>query len=385
MGRVRQRDVVRVEIIESPTVRGGVLDAFTSLVIRNDITMPSEASFEIGDNGTWASMGEVFQPGVQFQVFVNDRPRMRGRVEMNDVPFDAGAGAVVRFTVRTKLSDAMFASARQKTRIKNTSIKQFILNLYADLGYTESDFIFAPYTSRDIFTGRNRGETQSPTNLDRIKVDEARVKPPESIYAAADRHLRRHGLMHWDAPDGRIVIGAPDDEQDPTYTFNMYRGGANGGGDAQTNNVLGATRTRDWSGLPSTVAVYGRGGKRDFVKSRVASFAVDQDVVDGGFYRPVDILAEGIRTQEQADRSSARELANRAKRKDSFSITVDGWSSWDGSQGFLYSPDTTVQINTDVAGGQAGAYYLHATQMSLDAQGGATTQLNMVKRGIWRL
>lgn len=385
MAAVRQPDVVRVEIVEDVNVRGGVLDNFTSLVIRNDITMPAEASFELGDNGTWASMGNVFQPGVQFQVFVNDRPRMRGRVEMNDVPFDSQAGAVVRFTVRTKLSDAMYASASQRTRIKNTSIKDFILALYEPLGYSEADFIFAPYTSRDIFTGRNKGQTNAPTDLDRIKVDEARVKPPETIYAAADRHLRRHGLMHWDSPDGRIVVAAPDDEQDPTYTFNMYRGGASGSGDPQTNNVLGSTRTRDWSGLPAFVGVYGRGGKRDFTKARIASIARDQDVIDAGFYRPVNIIAEGIRTQELADRASARELANRSKRKDSFSITVDGWSSWDGSEGFLYSPDTVIQINTDVAGGQAGPYYLHATTMTRDARGGDTTQLEMVQRGVWRL
>lgn len=383
MAASRPTDVVRVEVIGDERVAGGVLDNFTSLSIRNDITMPSEASFEVGDDGTWNSLGEIFRPGTQFQVFINDRPRLRGRVEMNDVPFDTGAGAVVRFTIRTKLSDAMYASANQRIRVKDTSIKDFILAVYKPLGYTEDDFEFAQYTAVNLLTGQD-GPASPPKDLEKIKIDQARVKPPESIYAAADRHLRRHGMMHWDDPCGKIIVGAPDDEQDPLFTFNMWRT-YEGGGDPQTNNVLNATRTRDWSGLPATVGVYGRGGKRDFTKSRVASVAKDQDVIDAGFYRPLQILAEGIRTQALADRASARELSARSKRKDGFSLSVDGWTSWDGYGGFLYAPDTTCMINTDVAGGEAGAFYIHAVTLTTDADGGNSCQMDMVKRGIWRL
>lgn len=385
MAATRQPDTVRVEVIANGDVAGGQLDAFTSLVIVNDITMPSEASFEIGDNGTWAQLGDIFMPGVQFQVVVNDRPRLRGRVEMNDVPFDTQAGAVVRFTVRTKLSDAMYASANQGIRVRNTSIKDFILALYEPMGYTESDFDFAPYVTRDLLTGRRSGITKPIPDIERIKVSEARVNPPETVYAAADRHLRRHGLMHWDSPDGRIVVAEPDDEQAPTWRFNMYRGGPSGAGDPSTNNVMGATRTRDWSGLPAAIGVFGRRGKRDFTKARIAGVAVDQDVVDAGFYRPVVIVSEGIRTKELAERSAARELSARSKRKDGFSVAVDGWTSWNGSEQFIYSPDTVANVNTDVAGGDAGPYYVHAVTLTRNAYDGDTTELSMVKRGIWRI
>lgn len=384
MPAVRPADTVRIEVIGSPTVRGGTLDNFTSLAIRNDITMPSEAAFEVGDDGTWSQLGDIFQPGVQFQVFVNDTPRLRGRVEMNDVPFDADAGAVVRFTVRTKLSDAMYASADQRIRVKGTSIKDFILALYEPLGFAEADFVFDQSTSRNLSTGREGRKGDIPKDLEPIKVTEARVKPPESVYAAADRHLRRHGLMHWDDPTGKIVVGAPNDEQDPTFTFNMFRG-FNGGGDPDTNNVLGATRTRDWSGVPAAVGVFGRRGKRDFTKARVAGRAVQDEVVAAGFYRPLVIIAEGIRTNALAERAAARELAARSKRMDAFSIDVDAFTWWDGQTQTIYSPDTTAMINTDVAGGNAGAYYVHAVTLTRDAIGGDTTQLDVLKRGLWRL
>lgn len=383
MAAVRPLDTVRVEVIGSGTVAGGQLDNFTSLLIRNDITMPSEASFEVGDDGTWRSLGNIFEPGVEFQVFVNNTPRLRGRVEMNDVPFDPRAGAVVRFTVRTKLSDAMFASADQRTRVRGVSIKDFILALYKPLGYTEADFVFDQSVSRNLLTGKSRQQGETPKDLEPIKPDEARVKPPESIYAAADRHLRRHGLMHWDDPTGKIVVGAPNDEQEPTFTFNMFRDPGAAGN--KVNNVLGATRTRDWSGVPAIVGVFGRGGKRDFTKARVAGFAEARDVSDAGFFRPVTIIAEGIRSRDLADRAAARELAARSKRKDAFAIDVDGFSWWDGQGQTIYAPDTVADVNTDVAGGNAGAFYLHAVTLMRDATNGDTASLELVKRGIWRL
>lgn len=381
MAAIRPTDKVRVSVIGSDSVEAGDLDNFTSLVMRNDITMPSEASFEIGDDGTWNSLGNIFQPGVEFQVYVNDHPRMRGRVEMNDVPLDTDAGAVVRFTVRTKLSDAMYASANQRTRVQGASLQEFILAVYAPLGYTADDFIFLQGTSRDLMTGRDAFTGELPVDLERIKLTEARVKPPETIYAAADRHLRRHGFMHWDDPSGQIIVGAPGDEEDPTYTFNMYRSPTL----SHLNNVLGATRSRDWSGVPSSVNVYGRGGKRGFTRKGVGATVNDLDVTGAGFYRPIHLLAEGIRTNELAARAAQRELSARSKRKDGFNIDVDGFSFWNGAEQVTYAPDTVGMLNTDVAGGAAGPYYCHAVTLTRDAMGGDTTSLEMVKRGIWKL
>lgn len=379
----RPRDKIHIELVADRISPGGVFDNFTTFEIKTELTMPSESSFEVGDDGSWESAGDLFAIGRQYQVFVNDRPRMRGRVEMNDAPLDTDAGAVVRFVVRTKLSDAMVASALQSVHVQNVSIKQFILALYKPLQYLEKDFVFAQATSRNLLTGRRTTTGERPKDLEPIKIEEARVKPGETIYAAADRHLRRHGLMHWDAPDGRIVVGVPNDTQDPTYTFNAFRDYASGKTDS--NNILSASRFRDWSAVPGALGVYGVGGKRDFTKSRVAAVINDLDVVRAGFYRPVAIVAEGIRTQELALRSAQREMSARSKRKDGFEIEVDGFSYWDGFNSIIYAIDTVAQINTDVAGGNAGAYYLHAVTMQQSVDKGDVTQLQLVKRGIWRL
>ncbi len=387
MVAVRPRDTVRVEILASETIQGGTLENFTSLIIRNDLTMPSEASFEVGDEGTWNSIGNAFEPGVEFQIYINDTPRLRGRVEMNDVPLDVSAGAVVRFTVRTKLSDAMYASANHSVKVKGATVKQFVLDLYAPLGYAESDFEFDQATSRQIIVGRpipSGADTEAIVEArDRLNaaIREARVKPPETIYAAADRHLRKIGLMHWDGPTGKIVVGAPNDANDPAFAFNMFRNNNR----SSTNNISGASRTRDWSGVPSVVNVYGRGGPRANTKKAIAAAATAADVTAAGFYRPVTVLAEGVKKQAEALKAANRELASRSKSKDSFSIDLDGFSFWNGQETSLYAPDTVALINTDVAGGDSGAYFIHATTFTRNASDGDTTQLDLLRRGIWQL
>jgi hypothetical protein len=379
----RPIDTVRVEIVAANGRLGGSLDNFTSLQIVNDITAPSSASFELGNDGTFPSLQDQFTPGALYRVFVNDLLRLAGRVEDNDLPLDASAGSVVRFTVRTKLSDAMYSSARQSVRVKNTSIKQFVLDVYAPLGYAESDFIFRSSESRDLMTGVPSGNqgNDAPVDLEKIKVEEARVKPPETIYAAVDRHLRRHGLMHWDAPDGKIVIGAPNDLQDPQYVFNAYRDPSK----SYLNNILGMTKVRDISGMPTAIGIFGIGGKRDFTKSRVAGFAQNDQMAEWGFYRPLVMPAEAIRTQANANRAAAREMSARSKGFDTYVMENDGLSFWDGSSKVNYGIDTVASVNSDISGGAQGAYYVHRVELTRNAAAGDAVNLNMLARGLWRL
>ncbi len=377
----RLPDQLKIEAVGAGGGKG-VLDNFTSFMITHDLTSPSEAALELGDDGSWASLEQYIAPGTEYRVFLNDRLSLSGRVEVDDIPLDAEGGAVVRFTVRTKIADAMYASARQKIRVKNTSIKDFLLELYDPLGYAESDFVFDPATSRDLMTGKDTANKGRPTRVDLepIKLDAARVNPPETIYAAADRHLRRHGLLHWDTPDGKIVVSAPNDSQDPIYYLRMMRGER-----GRENNILGATRTKDYSGIPSVVGVFGVGGKSNFAKSKVSALAKDDDVIAAGFHRPVSIIAEAIKTNALAERAAAREMSARSKRKDAWELEIDGLSWWSGTENVPWGIDTVCNVETDLAGGALGAYYIHRVVQRRDADSGDVTNLSVLRRGIWRL
>jgi hypothetical protein len=379
----RLRDKVHIEVV-APNGDNGVLENFTSFTISNDITQPSEASFEMGDDGSFGSMARFTAPGVIYKVFINDLLRLSGRVEFRDVPLNPSQGSVIRFTVKTLLSDANFASARQGIKFKDVAIKDYLLDLYAQLGFTEDDFIFNnPAEARDQMTGvisTNQGFPQF-VDITTHKVGDAKVRPPETIYEAADRQLRRHGLMHWDSPDGKIVVSAPNDTQKALYTLWCKRGPG-----SENNNVLGINRIQDFSGIPSIIGIFGTSGRRGFPGGgRISSIKTDSDVIEAGFNRPVIVISKGIRKQSIADRAVARELAARSKRKDAFTVDIDGLSFWTGDANIPFGYDTVVDVQADVAGGLLGSYYLHRASMTRDAGAGDRTQLTLLKAGVWDL
>jgi prophage tail gpP-like protein len=374
----RPLDTVRVEADGV-----GSFDKFTTFQISNDLTSPSEAAFEVGDDLTYPQLSDFVALGKKYRVFVNSRLSLTGRIEINNIPTDAQGGASVRFTVRTKLADALFASARADAKVKNVTLKQWLLELYAPLGYVESDFVFKANVARNLITGKstksNQGALPDP---DTIKEEQAKVQPPEAIFAAADRHLRRFGLMHWDSPDGKIVVSAPDDEQEPLYHFRCFRGPS-----GAQNNVLSITHGIDFSEIPSGITVAGSGAKASegFVRAKVIAQRIDADVTSAGFVRPVTILAQQVRTTSLAQAAAARELSARSQRKNTFDVAADGLSHWDGSGLINYAPDTVADVVSDTVGGALGLYYVHRTSLTRSPQDGDRSQITVLKQGIWRL
>lgn len=356
------------------------LDILTSVQMKNSINGPSEATFELGDDGTYPELEDFLALGQTFRVTVNDYARLTGRVEMLDTPLDAGRSSVLRFAIRTRLTDAVYASADPKIRVKNVSIKEFVLACYATIGVTPDKFVFDPATARQLLTGKPAKGARSPKDLAPLKEDQAKVRPPESVFTAVDRHLRRHGLMHWDSPDGKIIVGQPDDEQAPIYQFRSLRGSA-----AQDNNVLSVTRVRDVGDSPTLLGVFGQGGGRNFSKTKIRAIEVQQTLLDAGFNRPVLLVDEGIKTQELAERRARREVAMRTRGLDGFTVSVDGFSHDPAGRRGLYAPDTVAEVVFETSGRAFGSYYVEATQMAQSPGGGQTTQLTLVQPGVWRL
>lgn len=359
----------------------GVFDLFTSLELTNDLTAPAEAAFECGDDGTFRNFERIIRFGSVFRVLHNDRLRLTGRVEAHDVPTDAQGGATVRFVIRTKLSDAAYASANPKLSVQGATLKQVVLRAYAPLGYTDQDFVFKTDVSRDLMTGRSSKWSAARTpDIEAMKLEQAKVSPPETIFEFVERHLLRFHLTHWDSPDGKIVVGAPDDTQHPLYSFKL-KTGPNG----RFNNVLRAQRVRDLSDAPSLLNVFGIGGKTDFQKTKIARHLEIPEVAQAKLYRPVIIVDESLRTGDQAEGRARREVAARSKKLDSWEISTDGWSFWDGQRRIPYGIDTCADVEIDTAGGATGAYLVHRTRLRLDPLSGAVADLSLVRKGLWVL
>ncbi len=375
----RRPDVVRVE------AGGGVFDRFASLTIVNDIEGPTEAVFEIGDEGAWEALEAIVAPGQPFAVFVNDKLRMTGRAEVNEVPGSSRDGFKLALVCRTKLADAAYCSANPATRVTKASIKDFILALYEPLGYSEADFLFSEATARDLMTGK-AGGGKDPVDLAPLQAEQAKVNPPETIRECAERHLKRHHMTHWDAPDGRILVGAPDDTQAALYRAICKRRGP----ETQGNNVLRVNRLRDWSEVPGDISVFGTTHGRDIAKATIRGAAVDLDLArvfadTGHFYRPVIVPSEQAKTLDQATAQAARELSVRSRRKDAWQLVFDGWSYWTGSESIPFAHNTVIDVDVESVGaGAKGSYLIHRVELRFDGSG-QTTTCTAVAPGIWAI
>ncbi len=358
----------------------GALRIFDRVEVTNDITGPATASFSIGDDGSYESLYRALAHGKPFTVYLNGFPRMRGIVVAQEIPDDARGGTMIELRLATKFADAYVSSAEPDIKVENTSIKDFITRLLAPIGYEEDDLAFLPAAERDLMTGRPTRGGAAPADLDKIQVPQAKVNPPETVYDAGMRHLKRHSLMWWDAPDGRIFVGTPDVDQRPLYRFRSKRGAR-----SQGNNVINLRRVADWYEIPTSVTVFGGIQNKQLAKATVTATSANADMLRAGFYRPVYLPAEQIKTLAGAERQARREIAQRSKRKDAYEITVDGWSYWDGSSTTPYAPNTTADVDLDALGGVQGRYYIHKVTMREDARGGQQTTLSLVHPDVWRL
>jgi prophage tail gpP-like protein len=359
----------------------GTFDRFNSIEITNEIGAPAQCVMDVGDDRSYAELAGVIDHGSEFRVYLNDRLRMTGRVYIPNTTGSAANGSTTQITIRGIMADAYYASADPRVRVERSTIKDFLLKLYEPYGITESDFVFRADVERDLMTGRGSRGQAPPADLRRMTAKEAKVNPPETVREAAEKHLKRYGLMHWETPDGKIYVGAPDDQQLPLYRFASKRGWQ-----SHANNLLEWQRIADWSDVPSEVNVHGALVGDDYEnRKRVKVSAAWSDVQAAGFHRPVLIMDDGSRSASIAQSRANRERANRSKRKDCYELSVDGWSYWDGTSAIPYGVNTTCDVDIDAIGSPAGLYYVHRVVCTGSSQEGATTMLSLVAPGIFEV
>ncbi len=380
MAKRPDRDTVLIE-----SIQGGdfsiVVDRATQYEIVTDLTQPSVARFELGDSGTWSAIRDAIAIGARFKVSVNDKPRVTGRLLTRNLAVSASAGGTVQVVVRTLLADALFTVCDTNIGVRNATLETIVLAAFKRMGLTKADFIFRADLARDLITGRS--DPQKPAlEIHNIKEEEARPHAPESIYAFVDRHLSRFGLMLWDAADGRIVIGKPDDSQTAAYIMTMRRGVA-----SRTNNLLSVTKTEDFEEVPGMLGVFGVGGGKDVTKSRVRFVQRDAtlDALAAQLDRVAVVIDEGITTQAQAEARARREMMRRSLNKDSWALETDGLSYWSGSEAIPYGIDTVADVRVDIAGAANGPYLIWQCTMKGNASESHKTNLVGVARGIWKL
>ncbi len=366
----REPDEIWVE-----TAAGGC-SLYSGVEIVTDLHGPATLTLQVGDEGSWRDLSRIFYPGEKCRLFCNGRVLFTGRWETNRVTTNPVNGSVGTMVARTKMSDARYTSADISTKVTGVSIKQFLVTLFAPLGYVESDFIFDAAADRDLVTGV-RGTERAPVDLEPLQEQKAKIQPGEEIFAAASRHLKRHHLTLWDSADGGIVIGAPNANQRPLYHLRCKR-------DGRGNNITSAVRIRDWSEVAQRVEVYGTTSDDSDEAIPIRGAATDSDVdavfrKSGHFARKLVIPLDGTKTLAKAEAQAKRELASRAKEKDAWSIELDAWSYWDGHKLIPYVLNTTADVEVDTIGSEGtGRYLIHRIVRNIDTNSGATCTLELV-------
>lgn len=376
----RKPDVVRIE------TSAGVLDAIERFEIRHAIGEPSSATVTLGDDGAWSELGPKFAPGTDWKLFVDGAAQITGRVEIEELNGSPDEGVTIVATIRSKQTDAYVAAADPGVKVVGTTILDFIVALFEPLGFSKNDFVFTTYAVRDLLSGK-RGNTDKnpPADLEPIQVPQAKVQPGETIIEAALRHLERHGLIMWDSPDGKIVIGAPDNESPISYRFQLKKGEA-----SKANNLLGFKRLRDFSEAPSEVWVYGQTWGGDLAKSTVYGVAPNLPMLQiaaetGHFKRKRVMVMNQIRTQEQARSKAMRELSAARFKQDAWSLRCDGLSYWDGAQQTKWALAAMSEVENDLMGGPQGSYMIVGYRLSGDENTGTSSTIDIVAKDTIKL
>ena len=360
--------------------KAGSFDRFSRLSVTNDILGQAEATFETGDETSWPDIEKLLEPGTPVSLVVNGRPRLLGRSEIVEAEASPDGGVSAVITLRTKMADARYRSADPATKTNATSIKKFILACYKPLGLTESDFTFDAFADVDLMTGK-ASPAVTPINMDPMQPEQAKVTPPETIFDAVEKHLRRFGAYHWDGSRGKIIVGIPNDTKPPRYRMTSKSASAGKG-----NTILRCRRIRDWSEVAQEVWVTGSTMNATNVRKSLKSRSVDEEVLavantTGNFQRLVIIPAQGAYSAQAAKKQADRELSLRRRRKDGWEFTTDGWSYWSGSEQINYAPAMTVDVDVDALGGAHGRYFIVRTALNLTLDGAVTTSLTCVATG----
>ncbi|MFZ5896808.1 MAG: hypothetical protein ACOY0T_37475 [Myxococcota bacterium] len=364
------------------TESGAAFDRWTAVEILNSVVRSNEASFEVGDDGSWRDLSELAAIGTPFTVAVNGSIRVKGRVEVLNSPLSAQSSSTVRFIVRTVLSDLEYCAADVRVRVKDRSIRDVIeAVIYStELDIPRLEIQYRGDVSRELLTGRKTRGGAPAKDLEPLKVEQAAVQPGETVKAFIDRHLMRHGLLLWESPDGKLVISAPDDDQEETYVFRCLRGA-----ESKYNNVLSIDRTRDASGAPTDLYVFGYSGGKDFRRAKVSGRRLNDELIQAGFRRSALIVEDGIKTKELAERTAARAFSERTRKLDTFVIAADGLSYRERGGSVQYAADACCGIVADTIGGAVGKYYIEQVLLRRTPEAGDVTQLQTVKAGTWRL
>lgn len=210
-----------------------------------------------------------------------------------------------------------------------------------------------------------------PADVAKLTLREARPQPGETKWSFIDRHCRRLGVLPWMAPDGSLILSAPNYDQEPSYR--LVRRIVNDPRDP--NTILSGSVMESIGDRYSDVTVYGRGNPRSSSPTQVVGTANDESW-PATYRRRLMLQESSIRTSEEAGRRALRELATGISN----SFVLEYEMNDHGQGGVVFAVDTTARV-IDEPLGIDGIFYVTRRTFSKSRSDGTRTRLRLVPRG----
>lgn len=212
---------------------------------------------------------------------------------------------------------------------------------------------------------RGHASGMTGSDVERLRVSEAKPSVGETCWDFIDRHCRRLGVLPWIDARGRLIIGSPDYDQDPMWIIRRKLNGE--------SNVLSGGVVEDFGAISSECTVYGRTGGSDAARSPFHARVVNPNQP---FYRPLVISDPSVRTEEQARRRAVREL----NRQNESAFVLEYEMAGHGQGEFIYAIDTVADV-LDEAIGIEGLFYVTGRTFKGSRSMGARTRLRLIPLG----
>lgn len=272
---------------------------------------------------------------------IDGKPQLFGRVERTT---RGNNGTAVLCEGRDFIGELVECNVLPKS-VKvtdGTTLKQFILDVAGVVGVLNVE---GDGAARSIKTGIRNSSTG--TKFEAIKLNEVKEEPETGIFDFINKVLARHGLTLQPGKDRFTVeVSEPNYLQAPSGEIRRLLRN-------DSNNVLQAVSTRDYSSAPTTCLFTGKQGRSSESRSPMRNELFLTEQIRGYLkqpnltlpYRLLYLRDEKAKNLDQLLAAQYRAIAERMKDTLSYRVTLRGHR--DPSTGNLWGVDTILNVRDE--------------------------------------
>ena len=334
------------------------------------------------------------------ELFVNGASQLIGRIDASEI---GSEGSAVIYEGRDYIADYVEDNVDMKLTFKEgVTLKDVALAVLRPHGVTEvassSDI-----PMRQVRTGRKINGPPNPDYGD-FKIEDLKPDAGVGSYDFLNRLVARfHATIQPTNSRQKILITGPNYSQPPLYKLTRTKSSP-----GAANNIVTATRRRDFSSVPSFVQFVGtqsRSGEdgtalyrtidvaatsralnlavsRPLTRAQFqGQFKADSEYQYGALYRLLAFKDDQSRTTSQLEAAAFRALYERLKSCFVYQVTVQGHI--EPTSGAVWAIDTMCEVHDEVCR-VFGTFWIVSRTLKFDAQSGATTELTLWMPGMFK-